>query len=266
MGRGERCPGAGTARGVGTQGRVRDRGGISGRVGPHCGESAGSLLCVVWGVREVTGWPSGSYGVGAPCATAEGLKKDLCCRLRSVRGVGTREARVGWAERSACAEARSVAERGVGSRGHLHAAGAGGEICECLRSGGRERLLCVDWGLAWERGPVRAVSGEVGAQGYLRCPHAGGSPRPVRRPGERAGSGPGGPGSSDAARPRACGPFGGCRHGRGRGTREPCVPGQRRAGPVHSPAPWSRVPGRRTRGPGAKRRCRARRGEGTAGR
>lgn len=93
--------------------------------------------------------------------------------------------------------------------------------------------------------------GRQGARSSLRCP-----PRGPRRPGlctgparDPAGSGPGGPGSSDAARPRAHGPFGGDVTVGGTGHARPESP--YRGEPASSLAPVLGRQGAREEGSGA---------------
>lgn len=97
--------------------------------------------------------------------------------------------------------------------------------------------------------------GRWGARGSPRCPPRGQrpAPGPVRRPRDPAGSGPGGPGSSDAARPRAHGPFGGDVTVGGTGHASPESPDRGEPASSLAPAPWRQGP--REEGAGAGRRA-----------
>lgn len=94
--------------------------------------------------------------------------------------------------------------------------------------------------------------GRWGARGSPRCPPRGraAAPGPARRPRDRAGSGPGGPGSSDAARPQAHGPFGGDVTVGGTGHASPESPDSGEPARSLAPAPWRQGPGEEGAGAG----------------
>lgn len=171
--------------------------------------------------------------------------------VRGAAGCGREER--GSRVRGLCARWRRGSPGAGGDRGVRAAPGPEASFVSASGWGVGSRLLWGDSGpggaTAWEPGPrgtARAVVGRGGARGSQRsprrCPLAGGGARAcaqAARPGRKR---PRRPGSSDAGRPGARGPFGVTSQW-GLRPRESRVPGRTAA---HRPCPWPRgsAPGR----------------------
>lgn len=134
--------------------------------------------------------------------------------VRGAAGCGREER--GSRVRGLCARwRRGSAECGWGP-GRSRGAGAGGELCECVRVGGGEPTSPGGLGAWWGHGVGARASrdGEGrGGEGWRAglsaarggAPSRAAVPGPVRRPRDPAGSGPGGRGAPTRAGPGRAG-------------------------------------------------------------